>query len=99
MVKNSGFAFNRFDAHPKAVAAVSVLATACVGYKTFMKRNDESFFGWALLLCGAVSNSAERIFKGYVTDYIKIGRYEYNAADFMIFIGSALIIKGELWKE
>ncbi len=99
MVKNSGFAFNRFDAHPKAVAAVSVLATALVGCKAYLERDDESFPGWALLLCGAVSNTAERVFKGYVTDYIKIGRYEYNAADFMIFAGIALIIKGELWKE
>ncbi len=98
MVKNSGFAFNRFDKHPKLVAAVSAAATALVGYKAFTCRKDETFYGWALLFLGAVSNTGERLLKGYVTDYIKIGKYEYNVADLMIFTGTALIIKGELWK-
>ena len=102
MVKNSGFAFNRFDRHPKAVAAVSAAATALVGIKTYLGRNDSDFLGWLLLFCGALSNTGERIFKGYVTDYIRIGKYEYNVADFLIFTGTAFILKGELgklWKE
>ena len=103
MVKNSGFAFNRFDSHPRAVAAVSAAATVLVGVKTFLSRDEKSFPGWLLLFCGALSNTGERLFKGYVSDYIRIGKYEYNVADFLIFLGTGIIIteelKGELWKE
>ena len=99
MVKNSGFAGNRFDKHPKAVATVSAALTGVVCCKMIGAYKKASFPGWAMLFAGAVSNTLERVLKGYVTDYIRIGKYEYNVADLMIYTGIAIIIGGELWEE
>lgn len=93
ITKNRGFARNRLDDHPRIVAAVSALLTVYIAHRAVFG-NDRSL-GHALVLGGALSNTYERIFKGYVTDYIKIGGTVYNISDFAIFAGAFLIaLKG-----
>ena len=54
--------------------------------------------GWGLLLGGGISNIAERVLRGYVTDYFsfcralpkKLRRLVFNIADMCIFIGAVL---------
>lgn len=92
ITKNRGFARNRLDDHPQIVAAVSALLTAAVLKETVSGKKNT--FGYALILGGALSNTYERIFKGYVTDYIRIGNMVYNVSDFSIFAGTLAVILG-----
>ncbi len=89
ITKNRGFAHNRLDDHQYVVAAVSAILTVFFA-KRAVFGNDRSA-GSALILGGALSNTYERIFKGYVTDYIKIGSTVYNISDFAIFAGAFMI--------
>ena len=96
ITKNRGFAHNSFDDHPNMVAAVSALLTGAVLAGLVSGKKDP--FGYALVLGGALSNTYERVFKGYVTDYIKIGSMVYNISDFAIFAG-ALMLAAQSIKE
>jgi lipoprotein signal peptidase len=46
---------------------------------------------WLLVLSGAVSNILERIFFGYVRDWIYISSGIFNLADFYIILGIILL--------
>lgn len=98
-VKNYGFAGNSMDGHPKAVSYVSaaltlVMAAAVAAAPPKMK------LPMALILGGAISNTADRLIRGYVVDYIpmsvknnsdkkKKGKLYYgNISDAAIFAGA-----------
>ncbi len=99
--KNRGFALNRLDKYPGAVAAVSGLLTAVTAYG--LVKTKKYGVAYALILGGALSNTYERLFKGYVTDYIKIGKVVYNLSDFAIFAGALMYvfesIGEEIWEK
>ncbi len=101
ITKNRGFALNRMDRYPKAVAAVSLALTAVTATGLFNTEKHKAAF--ALVLGGALSNTCDRLFKGYVTDYIRIGNVVYNISDFAIFAGTAMyvcrIIGEEIWEK
>lgn len=48
--------------------------------------------GFILILAGGLANLGERIFFGYVTDYIFIFEGVLNLADCLIFLGVVLVI-------
>ena len=97
ITKNRGFAHNRLDDHPNVVAAVSVLLTAAV-FKNLLTEEKRSP-GYALIFGGALSNTYERFFKGYVTDYIRIGNMVYNISDLAIFAGVFVLAAQSLMEE
>lgn len=88
-VKNYGFAGNSFDSHPKKVAAVSALLTGVMCAGTALAP-EKLKLPMSLILGGAVSNSADRLIRGYVVDYIPMGKKTYgNISDLAIFAGAA----------
>ncbi|MCR5527172.1 MAG: signal peptidase II [Lachnospiraceae bacterium] len=104
IVRNKGFAANRFDEHSNVVAAVSAALTSVIGIGLVMSPEDTkglSFekLGWALIFGGAVSNTVDRLKKRYVVDYIPIGKYVYNIGDFFIYIGAAMTAMIEFIKK
>jgi signal peptidase II len=67
------------------------------------RHGGQRLFGWALalILGGAVGNVVDRIWHGYVVDFIQVhyrGSYfpSFNAADSAITIGACLLILDEL---
>ncbi|MBO5551582.1 MAG: signal peptidase II [Lachnospiraceae bacterium] len=104
-VKNYGFAGNKMDKHPKAVACVSAALTG--GIAVAMAFAPPGIrLPMALILGGALSNSADRLIRGYVVDYIPMGkgfggrRYYGNISDIAIFAGAgagaaACLLNGE----
>ncbi len=48
--------------------------------------------GRSLILSGALSNTLDRVRKGYVVDYIPIGKYFYNMGDFCIYMGTGAVL-------
>jgi signal peptidase II len=67
------------------------------------RHGGQRLFGWALalILGGAVGNVIDRLWHGYVVDFIQVhwrGSYfpSFNAADSAITIGAGLLILDEL---
>ena len=93
VIYNKGFAANRLDNHPRAVALVSAALTAVLAASLFGKKiHPCEELADGLLLGGALSNTGERIVRGKVTDYIPLGRYVYNIGDLAIYAGSLIKI-------
>lgn len=48
--------------------------------------------GFSLILGGGISNLFDRIFRGYVVDYISLKTSAFNFADVLIIIGAVLML-------
>ena len=105
---NKGIVLNRLDHHTKLVKGISVIMTGFLAiialysfsHKKALPRSRR--LGLSLLLGGALSNTYDRVFRGYVVDYFsfqtkwkKFSNIIFNIADLFIFIGSALIGFGQ----
>ena len=58
-------------------------------YVRFYRRIN---FGFVLIISGAASNLVDRIFLGYVRDFIDVGIATVNLADIFIWIGIVIVI-------
>jgi signal peptidase II len=94
-VQNSGIAFGLF---PDATAAVIVLTTVAVGWMLVFfaragARHPVLPVALGLLLGGSISNLADRIRLGHVTDFLDL-RYwpAFNLADVCIVVGVVLLV-------
>jgi len=105
-VHNTGAAWSMFDGNRFFLIIVSVLAFVFLVWleRDFTKNNKISI-AFGLIYGGLFGNLIDRIFYGYVTDYLKIviGSYNYpvfNLADVAIVGGFIIliycIIKGEV---
>jgi len=60
------------------------------------KFDDKTKLGFSLILAGGIGNLIDRIFRGYVIDYIDISKIfsypVFNFADICIVIGVILVI-------
>ncbi len=81
----------------------AAIATLIVGFFFFKhwihgkERNILSYIGMTMVLSGAVGNLIDKIFRGYVVDFIDIGIsthrfWSFNIADSAITIGAVLWI-------
>lgn len=95
-VKNAGAAFGSMAGMRTYLIIFSVLVIASVVYYIFKKniKNKYILISAALALGGAVSNLYDRIFYGFITDYIKLTFFPpvCNLADYCICIGTAFIL-------
>ena len=93
-VKNTGAAFSIFNNATLFLIIMSFLALYLL-YKYLIKNNKYTIES-ILLLGGIVANLIDRIFRGYVVDYLdfKILNYDFpifNIADICIVIGCILL--------
>ncbi|HRI36551.1 MAG TPA: signal peptidase II [bacterium] len=100
--ENTGIAFS-FPLEGVLLSVVTiVLILAILGYYFRYARPHPSVWthvGYGLLLGGAISNAYERIFVGYVVDYISLRYFAvFNIADAAISIG-VLILLILAWNE
>ena len=94
-VQNSGIAFGLF---PDATAAVIVLTTVAVAWMLVFfaragARHPVLPVALGLLLGGSISNLADRVRLGHVTDFLDL-RYwpAFNLADVCIVVGVVLLV-------
>ena len=94
-VQNSGIAFGLFAS---ATAIVTVLTAIAVGWMlVFFARSGSRHpvlpAALGLLIGGSVSNLADRVRLGHVTDFIDFGWWPaFNLADSFIVIGVAILL-------
>lgn len=100
-VYNRGAALNFLQDRPKVLRPLTTIAmAAALVYDTVLlgqKGRHLEKLAMMLLTGGALSNFADRIFRGTVIDYIgfwtpwkKVSRITYNTGDFAIFAGALL---------
>ncbi len=99
---NRGIMLNVLDAHQKLTAVVSAGLTVFLvlfGTDTFADkdRSKAEKLGFAFLIGGALSNTLDRITRGYVVDYVsfrvkwkKFQNIVFNISDFFIMAGACL---------
>ena len=100
-VKNYGAAFNLFNGSRIFLSLVSISISIILIYIILNKKNISSLdlFSYSFILGGTIGNGYDRIFKGYVIDFINLNIIKFpvfNIADISINIGFLLILYGLL---
>ena len=99
-VKNTGAAFSFLSDTTYGIILLSCISVIfCVGVIWFMIKKKPQHklltISLALMLSGAIGNVIDRIFRGYVVDFIETTFIKFpvfNIADIAITIGAALVI-------
>ena len=94
--RNYGAAFNLFAGSRLFLSLISVISTIILSYFIFISENKNiDKYGLSLILSGSIGNGIDRIFNGYVIDFIKIKFIDFpifNIADIAINIGVFILI-------
>ncbi len=95
-VENRGVAFGMFSDMRWTFVAVTVILIIAVVAVMFVKRPKSKMFylSVALIVGGGIGNLIDRIFYGYVIDYLSLSFFPpvCNFADYCITIGTILLI-------
>ena len=100
-VKNYGAAFNLFSGSRVFLSIISIFFSIILIY-LILKKNLPKFYNlyaYSFILGGTVGNGIDRIFKGFVIDFINLNFIDFpvfNIADISINIGFIIIIFGRL---
>ena len=101
-VTNTGAAWNILNNHLVIISFISISAIIFIlSYMSHFKLNIRNKIAFILLLGGILSNLFDRVFYGYVIDYIELNiDYPiFNLADTFIVIGVILLIIAIFKKE
>jgi signal peptidase II len=97
--ENTGAAFSMLSEHTEILAGFSILATAGFlwFFTTLPSREKWGRLAVGAILSGAVGNLIDRVFRGYVVDFIHAwwGQYHwpvFNIADCAITVGAAVLV-------
>ena len=109
-VHNKGFCLNMLDKNPAVVRGTSAALCGAIGgyaYQIFGKRGkwlEKS--GITILGAGAVSNTFDRLVRGYVVDYFgvetknsKLSKITANIADVYVLFGTLILLVAKGKKE
>lgn len=95
-LENRGAAFGIFSNQRWLFIITTVLAIILLVYLVFVKKFQSKIFNIsvALIIGGGVGNLIDRIFLGYVVDYIQISFFPLvcNFADYCITAGTIILI-------
>jgi len=96
-IKNYGAAFNIFSGNRIFLSLVSCIFSSIIIYLIIRKKETKiiDLFSYTFILGGTVGNGFDRIFKGYVIDFINLNFINFpvfNFADLSINIGFILIL-------
>ena len=97
-VRNYGAAFNIFNGSRLFLSLISVISTIILSYFIFISENKLiNKYGLSFILAGSIGNGLDRIFNGFVIDFIDIKFIDFplfNIADIAINIGVLILIIG-----
>jgi signal peptidase II len=94
-VRNTGAAFSLFSGFSPFLTVISIIVIIAVIYFHYKipAKSTMLQIGLAYILGGSLGNLIDRLFRGYVIDYINFTFWPvFNFADIMINLGVLLII-------
>jgi len=96
-VKNYGAAFNIFSGSRVFLSLISIFFSILLIYLIFRKNtlNSIDLYSYSFILGGTIGNGIDRIFKGFVVDFINLNIINFpvfNIADISISIGFILLL-------
>ena len=96
-VKNYGAAFNIFSGSRIFLSLISIFFSILLIYLIFRKNTLTTFdlFSYCFILGGTIGNGIDRIFKGFVVDFINLNIINFpvfNIADISINIGFIFLL-------
>ena len=96
-VKNYGAAFNLLSGSRIILSIISVIISIILLYFILNLKNISNIdlFSYSFILGGTIGNGLDRVFKGYVIDFINLNFIKFpifNIADISINIGFILIL-------
>jgi len=100
--QNTGAAFGMFQSLGNVFMILSmVVSAAIIYYYPQVPRQDRLIrLAMALLLGGAVGNLIDRLYQGYVTDFISLSEFPvFNIADASISLGVVVLFFGMWYQE
>ncbi len=110
--KNTGAGWSLFSGHTEILAIISIIMTAIFLW-LFIKENKANklhLWCYSLLIAGALGNCIDRIWLGYVRDFLDFYIFGYdfpifNVADIAVTFGAIILIyifiseEFNLWKK
>ena len=96
-VKNYGAAFNIFSGNRIFLSCISIIFSILLTYLILRKNTLNSYdhYSYSFILGGTIGNGIDRIFKGFVIDFINLNFINFpvfNIADISINIGFILLL-------
>ena len=96
-VKNYGAAFNIFSGSRIFLSCISIIFSILLIYLILRKNtlNHFDLFGYSFILGGTIGNGIDRIYKGFVVDFINLNFINFpvfNIADISINIGFIFLL-------
>ena len=96
-VKNYGAAFNIFSGSRIFLSLISIFFSILLIYLIFRKNtlNKLDLYSYGLILGGTIGNGIDRIYKGFVVDFINLNFINFpvfNIADISINIGFIFLL-------
>ena len=102
-VKNTGAAFSFFSGGRYFFIAIAILEILIFLYVIFVRKNKDKWFllSSSFIIGGAIGNLVDRIFYGYVFDYLKLSFFSpvCNFSDYFITLGAVILIVSFLSKR
>ena len=98
-VENRGVSFGMFSEHDKSFyfGILSMLVSAYIIYLIVKSNNIMEIIGLSIILGGALGNGVDRLYQGYVVDFIDLHLNNlhwpaFNFADTFITIGAIVFV-------
>lgn len=101
-VENTGAAFGSFSSHTAILSVVTFIAVI-IGFYYLLSGKIKFGFEYVCILAvlsGGIGNLIDRVFRGYVVDYIEPTFIEFavfNFADILVTCGAVLLIIWLIW--
>ncbi len=90
-VKNYGASFSILQNYPALLTIISIIAL--IAFILIFVNYPEDRFSMSFLIAGTLSNLIDRIFLGYVVDYISLPYlFAFNIADLANTIGVVILM-------
>ena len=94
-IHNEGAAWSILNGRVGLLLIITVLVTVVIAWLLHKTPKEQKFmrFSYALLIAGALGNIIDRLYYGYVIDFLSFPNFPiFNIADCCVTVGIALIV-------